>query len=289
MALVGVSNFHYAILKSDTETGVDYDAPKSVPRSTITIDVKPNSNTGTLYADNGPVETATALGDIDVTLDLKELSLDVQADLLGHTVENGIIVRKASDTTPYVAILFEGKKSNGKKKFIKLLKGMFQEPEENYQTANNNVNFQSGKITGKFVIREYDGAWERAADQEATGYVDTIGTHWYDSVETEAVKGTNTYTVTTNAVSGDTVTIGGTKLTAGTDFTAGDDAAGTAAALAAALNADAAFSAKYAATVSDAVITVTEITAAGHTPGTAVATGTIVITSGTATESQIAA
>lgn len=95
--------------------------------------------------------------------------------------------------------------------------------------------------------------------------------------------GSNTYTVTTNAASGDTVAIGDVTLTAGTDFAVGTDVNATATNIAAAIVSK---SSLYAASVSDAVITVTEIYAgAGNTPGAATVTGTIAITSGTSTTS----
>lgn len=95
-----------------------------------------------------------------------------------------------------------------------------------------------------------------------------------------------TYTITTNAASGDTIQIGGVVLTAGTDFTVGSNIATTAANIAAAINSK---STLYTASASDAVITVTEKYAgAGNVLTDAVVTGTIVITNGTAVASAAA-
>ncbi len=104
---------------------------------------------------------------------------------------------------------------------------------------------------------------------------------------TVEVAGQNTYTVTTNAASSDTVAFDGVTLTAGTDFEVGVSVQATAANLAAALAENAAINSKYNITVDGAVITVTEITpAGGNTPGAMTTTGTIVITAGTATTSE---
>ena len=95
-----------------------------------------------------------------------------------------------------------------------------------------------------------------------------------------------TYTIGTNAASGDTIQIGGVVLTAGTDFTVGSNIATTAANIAAAINSK---STLYTASASDAVITVTEKYAgAGNVLTDAVVTGTIVITNGTAVASAAA-
>lgn len=96
----------------------------------------------------------------------------------------------------------------------------------------------------------------------------------------------NTYTITTNAASGDTVAIGDVSLTAGTDFTVGSNIATTAANIAAAINSK---STLYTASASDAVITVTEKYAgAGNVLTNAVVTGTIAITNGIAVVSAAA-
>jgi len=108
------------------------------------------------------------------------------------------------------------------------------------------------------------------------------------NVTTVSVAGSIVHTITTNAATGDTITIGGATLTAGTGFAIGTDIPTTAANIATALNANSTFNVKYHAVASGNTITVTEITAGGgNTPTAATKTGTIVITSGTATTSVI--
>lgn len=95
-----------------------------------------------------------------------------------------------------------------------------------------------------------------------------------------------TYTIGTNAASGDTVAIGDVSLTAGTDFTVGSDASATAANIATAINDK---SAIWAASVSGSAITVTEkYPGAGNVLVPAVTTGTIAITNGDITSSVAA-
>lgn len=182
MSRVGVSNFYYAKLTQDTTEGIAYDAPVRIP-GLISISITPASNTNTLYADNGPAEVAESLGEITVEVDLKDLTIEHQAALLGHSVTAGVMTSSASDVAPYVAILFEGLKANGKKKFVKLLKGKFAIPNDSYETKKDSVTFQTDKISGKFVIRDYDGKWKLTAEEDATGYVEATGTGWFTEVE----------------------------------------------------------------------------------------------------------
>lgn len=107
---------------------------------------------------------------------------------------------------------------------------------------------------------------------------------------TAAVAGSNTYTISTNFVAGDTVTFGGVTFTctASTqdtaDFILGSDTATSATNLVTALNTT--ISAIYTASAAGSVITITENTAGGgDTPGAMTVTGTGVVTAGTAVAS----
>ena len=85
----------------------------------------------------------------------------------------------SSDLAPEIALGFESFRSNGKKRFVWLYKGSFSEPDDSYKTKEDKIDFQTQKISGKFVIRKYDGKWKKVADEDANGYVATTGTDWY--------------------------------------------------------------------------------------------------------------
>lgn len=178
MALVGVSNLHYAKLTKDDATGAIYETPVKIA-NLIEISINPNSQSGTLFADNGPAETASAMGEIEVEINIADLTIEQVGALLGHTVNAGVIEADANDTPPYVALGFEALKSNGKKRFLWLYKGKFEQPEENYKTKTDNIEFQTKTLKGKFVKREHDNKWKKVADEDGTGYVATTGSNWY--------------------------------------------------------------------------------------------------------------
>lgn len=181
--LIGVKNLHYSVLTADDASGATYDTPVSIA-GVRTIDVRPSSGVDTLYGDDAPFDIASYLGDIEVSIETAQIPIEDLGALLGHTVEKGIMEFKSSDEAPYVAILFESVKSNTKKRYVKLLKGKFAEPEENYQGKDSSVHWNTAKLVGHFVVREYDGAWKRVADEDATGYENTTGANWYKAVET---------------------------------------------------------------------------------------------------------
>ncbi|EJW14155.1 phage major tail protein [Paenibacillus alvei DSM 29] len=81
-AAVGLKNMHYAKLIKDDETGVEYSTPKRLAPA-ITANITPTVNSATLFADDGPLLTANALGEITVEIGITDLPFDIQADLLG--------------------------------------------------------------------------------------------------------------------------------------------------------------------------------------------------------------
>ena len=90
----------------------------------------------------------------------------------------------AEDKAPYVAIMFESDKHDGKKRYVKLLKGRFSVSQETINTKGDSVEFQLPQITGKFVARESDKMWKLTHDE--TGTNDTTAEKWYNYVESAA-------------------------------------------------------------------------------------------------------
>ena len=186
MIKIGISNFHYAVQTAEESATADatYGTTKAVP-GLVSVDVTKESQTNTLYADNGPYEVAETSGAINVTIDLADLPMEVQADLLGHTYDstNKTLLKKTSDTAPYVAILFEFLMGNSSKRCVKLYKGRFAEPQQQGQTKGENVEFQTSQISASFVALKGKannaGKWEfdkdfASADSTAGFYTDPI-------------------------------------------------------------------------------------------------------------------
>ncbi|WP_297988623.1 major tail protein [uncultured Anoxybacillus sp.] len=176
---VGLRDLYYAILKKDDSTGVAYQTPVKIAGA-INAKISPKVDTQTLYADDVPSETFTSLGEIEVELETKDLTLSVQAALLGHKISNGVLVKEADDVAPYVAIGFRSQKSNGKFRYVWLTKGRFETPEQEYQTKEDKPSFQTPKLKGTFVKRDYDGVWQVIGDEEETGF--NQSNTWFNAV-----------------------------------------------------------------------------------------------------------
>ena len=176
---IGLKDLYYATLTSDASDGAVYSTPVQIVGA-ITANINPNASSETLFADDGPIETAATVGQIELELNVADLPLDQMAVLLGHTPPSaGIMYKSANDTPPWVAIGFKSKKSNGKYRYVWLLKGKFRENEMAHETKNDSINFQTPTIVAQFCKREYDDNWIKMADEDASGYVSTTGDNWF--------------------------------------------------------------------------------------------------------------
>ena len=182
---VGLSALYYATLTSDASGGVVYGTP-TIITGIITANINPNSVIETLFADDGPLEVSTQLGNIEFELNVADIPLNIQAVLLGHTISAGIMERIASDIPPWVAIGFKALKSNGNYRYAWLYKGKFKEPELNHETKDDSVNFQTLTIVGNFAKRDYDDKWLKQADEDESGYQTATGTDWFTNATIDA-------------------------------------------------------------------------------------------------------
>lgn len=154
---IGVDNLVYAVMttEDDPSTAPVYDTPVSAP-GVMSITVNPNASLETLFADDGPFESAATLGKIEIEIQKNELTTDNKNDLLGHQIDaDGAIVFGDQDVPPYVAIGFRSLKSSGEYRYTWLYKGRFTDPEDKLETKGDSINFQSDTIKGQFVKLAY--------------------------------------------------------------------------------------------------------------------------------------
>lgn len=181
MAIIGLKNLVVApLLTDDAVTGIaTYEEVMKFPGA-ISANINPNASNETLFADDGPFDTASTIGQISLELNVADLDLEQQAFLLGHTLTaEGVLIRKGADTPPWVAVGFKSLKSNGKYRYTWLAKGKFSLPEQNNETKGDSVNFQTPTISGSFVKREADDEWERHIDEDTTGFTPEQATSWF--------------------------------------------------------------------------------------------------------------
>lgn len=150
---IGCDHLVYAIMTTeDTATTPPVFGAVTAAPGVMSININPNASLATAFFDDGPGDTASTLGNIEVEIQKNALTAQNKSDLLGHAIDdNGGVVYADDDTPPWVAIGFRTLKSNGKYRYVWLYKGRFADPEDNNETKADSINFQSDTISGQFV------------------------------------------------------------------------------------------------------------------------------------------
>lgn len=169
MAKIGL---RYPVYKTSFTQGVIAKA--------IQADIAISVNDVKLYADDIIAETDKSFQNGTVTLGVDELSDNVYATLLGHTVDGitGELTADIDDVAPFVGIGFYGvKKVNNVAKYraIWLPKVQFAEPADTNSTKGETTTFNTPVIVGTIMV-DGNGDWKKentfTTEAEAKAYLD---------------------------------------------------------------------------------------------------------------------
>ena len=163
MARIGLDNFRYGILTEDAQGNATYGVAKK-PGKAISCNVSVSNNDAKLYADNGLAESDTSFQSATVTMGIDDDDLQIQADLLGHTLATGVITRNSNDIAPYVGLgRIVTKLVNGAHKYKVefLCKVKFSEPSQEDTTKGESVEFGTVEIEGTASALA-NGDWSKA-------------------------------------------------------------------------------------------------------------------------------
>ncbi|MDD3269649.1 MAG: Ig-like domain-containing protein [Syntrophomonadaceae bacterium] len=178
---IGLDQFHYASLLTDSSAGCSYDTPAAVP-GIITANVKANGSIDTKYADDGPAVNASSIGRQELDIEFTNLPLALRAILLGQTRTSGVTGEKANDVPADLAIGFRSLKSNGQYRYIWYVKGNFALPDDSYKTKEDKTNFNTQTMKFVGVRRDYDGYYKFMADEDDPAVAAATITNWFNAV-----------------------------------------------------------------------------------------------------------
>lgn len=157
MAVKGLKKAVYAVMIG--EQSETYGVVKKIPDG-VKVTVSPNMAEGQFYAYDQLADQDSEFSDADVTIEVGENTKEMECDLLGHSLDsNGVIVCKADDKAPYVALGYQVPLSKGRYGYMWLLKLKFKQPSEEAQTKAGNFTYGTSSLTGKAQPRETDGQW----------------------------------------------------------------------------------------------------------------------------------
>jgi phi13 family phage major tail protein len=179
--LIGLDKFYYALLVSDTSASVSYDTPVAL-KGAMTVSYNPNSEVATIFADDGPYDTAETIGELELDVGIADISQEDYAALMGHTITGGVMAETATDQPVDTAFGFRAKRSNGGYSYYWFLKGKFSKPSMEHETKGGSISWQTPTLNGKFVARVYDGKYKYSTRDDADDYTAGTGTGWFTAV-----------------------------------------------------------------------------------------------------------
>ena len=183
---VGLKDIHIAVLKTDTATGVTYDKPIKLERA-VSAKITPKMNSENIYSDDAVEDVITSFEGVDVEIELNQLSLASRAILQGAKITKGVLIENKDNIAPTLAMGFRSKKSNGKFRYIWLLKGKYEITSDEFDTEKDKPEVKSAKLTGKFYSRDFDGLYRFIADEDTVDVDKTIIDSWFTDVPAEPV------------------------------------------------------------------------------------------------------
>lgn len=179
---IGLKDVSFAKLLTDVvgkET--TYDAVKKYERS-ISAKVTPKTNSENTYSDDNVEDVITNFSEVDVEIELNQLSTATRAFLQGSKIIKGILIENKDDIAPYVAMIFKSKKSDGSYRYVCLYKGKFQLAEDDYATQEDKIKTQTAKLKGTFICRDFDGNYRLMTDSSDPGIVIADLETWFTTV-----------------------------------------------------------------------------------------------------------
>ena len=162
MAKIGLNNFRYAIL-TEAPDGTPSYAGALKPAKAISCNVSVNNNDAKLYADDSLAESDTSFNNGTVTIGIDKSDDTTMANLLGHTVSNGEMIRATTDVAPYVGlgrVITEMVNNELKYRVEILYKVKFSEPSQEDNTKGESVEFNTYEIEGT-VNALANGNWSK--------------------------------------------------------------------------------------------------------------------------------
>ncbi|PEV53858.1 phage tail protein [Bacillus thuringiensis] len=179
---VGVDSLVYAKSVKDVATGVDYATVKKL-EGAVKVKTSKKVSSEIMWSDNKKSEIAESDGEVEVEIEVRGLPLSTKADIEGYPeVTDGVLDEKREGEKPYVAIGWRFLKANGKYRYVWLLKGKLSQEEEEAETKKDKPNFQTTKLKGSFIERDFDNRSKFTADEDEPTFTKSVGDNWFKKV-----------------------------------------------------------------------------------------------------------
>lgn len=184
---IGCKDIVFAKMLTDEASATTYDTANmfTVP-GVIEAALTAQTTSENIGADDIALyEVFNSLDGFELSLTVASIGGDAKAFLLGSTEDTkGVLIEKASDDAPYVAMGFKSERSDGTTDYVWLYKGKFGQGDSTYHTKEQGtVNWQTPVLTATFIPRVSDQAIRASVNTGNSSASTIIGT-FFDTVYT---------------------------------------------------------------------------------------------------------
>lgn len=177
---IGLENLTVAKITKDEASEITYAQPVKLERS-IKAKISPKTSSEKLYSDDSVEDILNNFDSCDVEIELNQLTIASRALLQGSKVIDGMLIENKDDIAPDIALGFRSKKSNGKYRYVWLLKGKFEHTEDEYETIGEKATPKTNTLKGSFYSRA-DGNWRIMEDEDAETVNPATIKAWFTNV-----------------------------------------------------------------------------------------------------------
>lgn len=176
----GLSNFHIAILNSDTKEVLEYGEVQSV-EGAVAMSITPNEEQTPKYADNGVFAMLGQVSDLDATMTMIDLPASIRKEIYGNKETNGVKFSNKADVKKEIALGFQAEKHGGGTRFYWMLRGMPSIAPIEHGTDEGTVEPKDMEVGIKFMALQNNGNYKAELDSD-----EVTSKQWFaDVVATE--------------------------------------------------------------------------------------------------------
>lgn len=173
LPIISIEKLYVAKLKTEDDKTATYDKPNYL-EGVKEIGIKPKQNSDPYFHEGRKIFEELSLSDVDVTLNITDLSDEDEAYCLGHKLaKEGGVIRNSNDIPPELAFIIKANKAQGINRYLVLYAGTLQEPDADMKGKEGKSNFQSSKIAASFRPLK-NGLWSYKVDSDSEGAEEVI-------------------------------------------------------------------------------------------------------------------
>lgn len=165
MANIGLTNIWYSPLTEAADGTAHYAGARQLGKA-VSCSTSITNNEAKLYGDDTLAESDTSFASGTITLGVTDDDDTVFAELLGHKINDGEVIKAATDAPIYVGVgRIVTKMVNGayKYKVEFLYKVKFSEPSKDENTKGESIEFSTPSIEGIIsTLDDVDNTWNKS-------------------------------------------------------------------------------------------------------------------------------